>query len=177
MSSRRDFLRRLQSFHTCSKLLWMFYHSGVSGVLIYTVVFCMRATKTLQKLLGIRDETNRPLLTIISSHKSRCSERLLLPKCRWDKCPSCYQPVQHLTHVEEVAGLLQFSSLYSFFFCLFLHIFPFLLRFITFYLCVAIASSITLSYHWGSLPKGPKIWFMTFTNKLIKQNKINAHQV
>ena len=35
---RMYFLRRLQSFNICSKLLWMFYQSVVANVLFYTVV-------------------------------------------------------------------------------------------------------------------------------------------
>ena len=102
--SKMYFLRRLQSFSICKKLLWMFYQS----VLSYTVVcwggstsqaelsrlekLVRRATSvvgmkldplmtaaergTLKKQRGILDNANHPLYTVISSQRSRfCSSQ------------------------------------------------------------------------------------------------------
>ncbi|KAM9732798.1 uncharacterized protein ACNS7B_015119 [Menidia menidia] len=113
VQSRMYFLRRLQSFNICSKLLCMFYQSVIASVLFYTVVCWGGSTskkdtsrvgmkldslvtvaeaRTLNKLMDIMADSSHPLHTVISSQRSLFSDRLLLPKCRTNRLKNSFVP-------------------------------------------------------------------------------------
>ena len=48
--------------------------------------------RTLDKLLGIMDDTSHPLHTVISNQRSLFSQRLLLPKCRTNRLKNSFVP-------------------------------------------------------------------------------------
>ena len=48
--------------------------------------------RTMHKLLAILDNASHPLHTVISSQRSRFSERLLLPKCRTYRLRNSFVP-------------------------------------------------------------------------------------
>ena len=129
---RLYFLRRLQSFLICSKLLWMFYETVVTSVLFYTVVCWGGAAyprrtppdrinwsagsvvgmklvtvverRTLDRLLDIIDNASHPLHTVISNQRSLFSGRLLLPKCRTNRLKNSFVPHAIILYNSSLGG-------------------------------------------------------------------------